>query len=507
MLGLKAGLEVLVPAIEQGLCIGVAGDYDADGVTGTALLVEFLEQAGAKVVWELPHRISDGYGFSPGVAERLSQAGTQVVVTVDCGSSDHAGVGRANELGMEVVVSDHHHMPGGPLVPARAVINPQQADCPFESQLAGAGVAFYLAAGLRAALQKRGWFASRPKPNLLQSLDLVALGTLADVAPLTGINRVLVRHGLEVMSRARRPGLAALMGVAGLASPLSERDISFGLAPRINAPGRLDSARISLELLLADGPGPGGRLAKELDEANQERKKVERGVLDDALARAEAGQGGEHFTVLAAEGWHRGVLGIVASRLMEVLGRPVLMLSLNNGSASGSGRSLPGFHLQKALTGCQEILSHYGGHELAAGVTLPSEMVPELSRRLDQAAAQQMPPTPGAREIMAEAQAEAAELGPTAMSALERLAPFGNGNPEPRLLVRNVKVLSAREVGVGHLKLDLTTAGRRLGAIGFNLAHLRSKALGQVDLICIPRISSFRGRHLELEIVDLRPAR
>lgn len=506
MLGLEPAIAVLAPALTSGAVIGVAGDYDADGVTACALLVEFLRNAGAKVVWELPHRIEDGYGFSPPVAERLAAAGAQVAVTVDCGVSDHAGVARARELGMAVVVTDHHQMPPGPLVGAQAVINPQQKDCPFPRELAGAGVAFYLAAGLRAELRRQGWFQSRPEPNLMQSLDLVALGTLADVSPLTGVNRVLVRRGLMVMGQGRRPGLAALMGRAGTSPPLSERDVCFSLAPRINAPGRLDSAATALELLLAASPGPASRLAGELDQANRRRREMEKQVLAQAQEMAQGQPGESPFLLLARQGWHRGVLGIVASRLVEAWGRPVLLLSLDNGSAVGSGRSLPGFHLQRALAGCAELLSHYGGHALAAGVSLPSAKVDELGERLRAAAARELAGAGGPRELVAEAEAAPADLGPGALASLERLAPFGNGHPEPLLLTRGLEVLSGRVVGGSHLKLELAGQGRRLSAIGFSMAHLAGVAQGKVDLLFHPRVSSFRGRHLELALADLRPA-
>ncbi len=506
LLGLSPALKVLVPALTSGQVIGVAGDYDADGVTACALLVEFLQRAGARVVWELPHRVEDGYGFSPPVAERLAAAGAQVAVTVDCGVSDHQGVARARELGMAVVVTDHHQMPPGPLVGAEAVINPRQDACPFPPELAGAGVAFYLAAGLRAALRRRGWFDDRPEPNLMQSLDLVALGTLADVSPLTGANRVLVRQGLAVMGQGNRPGLAALMGRAGASAPLSERDVCFSLAPRINAPGRLDSAAVALELLLAASPGPAARLAAELEEANQRRRELEQQVLAQAQELAGEDAGGRPFLLLAREGWHRGVLGIVASRLMDAWGRPVLLLSLDNGNAVGSGRSLPGFHLQRALAGCADILSHYGGHELAAGVSLPSAKVGELGARLESAAAQALPPPGAPPELVAEAEAAPSDLGPAALASLERLAPFGNGHPEPLLLARGLEVAGSRVVGNGHLKLELAGQGRRLSAIGFGMAHLAHLARGPVDAMFHPRVSTYGGRHLELGLADLRPA-
>ena len=504
LLGLEAALEVLVPAVEQGVTVGVAGDYDADGVTATALMVEFLEQVGVPVVWDIPHRLHDGYGFSPASARRLARKGARLVITVDSGISDHQGLAAARDLGLEVVVTDHHQIPPGPLVPARAVINPQQEGCRLPAHLAGVGVAFYLAAGLRAALRERGFFRSRPEPNLRRSLDLVALGTCADVVPLVGCNRVLVRQGLAVMNQAPRPGLAALARVAGLSRGMDSRDLSFGLAPRVNAPGRLDHAGPALELMLSAGPDQALPLAQTLDQLNRRRQEVGREMFEQALEMVGEDQdlGERPCLVLARPQWHRGVLGIVASRLVEKFRRPTLLLSLENGSAYGSGRSLPGFHLQQALSRLESLLSSYGGHALAAGLSLPSRHLDQLAQGLCQAAQEHLSKWRQPPVLELDALVKPEQLAGQALPLLESLAPFGEGNPPPRLGLQGVKVKRAWIVAQKHLKLELEGAGAQ--AIGFNLAHLLPRPGDRLDLACTPRISNFQGRHLELIVEDLR---
>jgi single-stranded-DNA-specific exonuclease len=382
--GLSAALKVLAPAVLEGRTIGVAGDYDADGVTATALMVDFLRQCGAGVVWDLPQRQRDGYGFSPAAARRLAAAGARVIVTVDCGISDHAGVAEAQALGLAVVISDHHQVPPGPLPAAAAVVNPQLGGGALSAHLSGVGVAFYLAAGLRAALREAGHFGDRPLPNLRQALDLVAIGTMADVSPLLEENRVLVSEGLKVVAEGRRVGLKALCQAArlgaGRGGSLDARDLAFGLAPRLNAAGRLESPDQALELLLCEDPAQAAKLAQGLDRLNQARREVEADIFAEALEiiAGDPAQQRARCLVLAAPGWHRGVLGIVASRVMERTGRPAVLLGVEDGpdgpEAVGSGRSLPGFHMHRALCELSHLLSHFGGHALAAGMTLPAEI-------------------------------------------------------------------------------------------------------------------------------------
>jgi single-stranded-DNA-specific exonuclease len=507
MLGLPQAVEVLLPAMRSGACIGVAGDYDADGVTATALLVEFFQACGCPVVWDLPHRLGDGYGFKPPRARRLAQAGADIIVTADCGISDHQGVAEATRLGLPVVVSDHHLLPPGPLVPAAAVVNPKQEACRLSAHLAGVGVAFYLAAGLRAALRDAGFFAGRPEPNLRRSLDLVALGTCADVVPLVEANRVLVAEGLKVLAEGRRPGLAALARVAGRSGPLDTMDLGFYLAPRINAAGRLDHPEPALKLLLSSDPDKAARRAQALDRLNTERRKVEKAIFEQVLERVahDPELQGAGALVLGAEGWHQGVLGIVAGRLLERTGRPSMLFAIQNGTAVGSGRSREGFHLQRALAANAGLLEHYGGHALAAGATLPSAGLPRLAQRLAQAAAEQLP-AQEAQVLHIESEVRLGELGPDMLEPLKRLAPFGQANPEPLLAVRGARVASAKVVGDKHLKIEVIQDGSSLPAIAFNCSEDWIVPGVELDLAFIPRASTFGRPHIELVLEDIRPA-
>lgn len=507
MLGLPQALEILTPAVRSGAVIGVAGDYDADGVTATALLVEFFRACGAQVVWDLPHRLNDGYGFKPPRAQRLAQAGAQVIVTADCGISDHEGVIEATRLGLPVVVTDHHLLPPGPLVPAAAVVNPKQEACGLSSHLAGVGVAFYLAAGLRASLRQAGWFADRPEPNLRRSLDLVALGTCADVVPLVEANRVLVAEGLKVLAEGRRTGLAALAKVAGRSGVLDTMDLGFYLAPRINAAGRLDHPGPALELLLEYDEAKAVRRAQDLDRLNGERRQVESAIFEQILEQIEGDAALQEAAclVLGGEGWHQGVLGIVAGRLLERTGRPTMLFAVQNGTAVGSGRSRDGFHLQRALAAHAELLTHYGGHALAAGATMPSNRLAELARLLAGEAARLLPASAG-QALDIDAQVSLAELGREMLEPLGRLAPYGQANPEPMLCAQNLQVTSAKVVGEKHLKLELMQDDSRLPAIAFNCREPWIEAGVNLSAAFIPRISTFRGPHIELVVEDLRPA-
>ena len=504
--GLERACQVLAPAVTSGTTIGVAGDYDADGVTATALMVEFLEQCGAKVVWDLPHRLEDGYGFSPQGAERLAAAGAGVLVTVDCGIGDQAGVARARELGLEVVVTDHHQLPPEGAVDACAVINPQRPDCGFSPHLAGVGVAFYLAVGLRAELRRLGWFERRLEPNLRNSLDLVALGTCADVVPLKGDNRVLVAEGIKVAAESRRPGLKALLQIANRRGPLSAADFGFALAPRINAAGRMDSPDAACELLLSKDPARVRDLAQRLESLNQQRRALEQATLEEAadMLAADAALAAAACLVLARPGWHRGVLGIVASRLLEATGRPTVLLAVEDGLAMGSGRSLPGFHLQRALAGLASDLVSFGGHELAAGLKLKTSDLPKLSAGLDAAARASLPNADQGRVLELDLEAGLAELDRRFLNGLNRLAPFGAGNPEPMLCLRGLTVERTRTVGDGHLKLWLSQNGSRAGAIAFNWNRPAPNPGDTIDLAARPQPSSYQPGTLDLVVSDMR---
>ena len=374
MRGMRPAVERLLRAVCTQELVTLYGDYDVDGVCSTALMSLFLEACGASVATSIPHRIRDGYGLNRAAAERIAQDGSRVLVTLDCGITAAAEVGRARDLGLDVVVVDHHTVPAT-LPPALAVLNPHQEGCGYPTRhLCAAGVAFMLCMGLRRALREAGHFQTRPEPNLKALLDLVALATVADVVPLTGANRVLVKHGLVALSRAERPGVRALKEAAGLKPEelVTAGLVGFRLGPRINAAGRLDDAALGLRLLRAASLEEARPLAHALDVANQERQLIEHRILGAALVQAES-QAGARGLVLWGEDWHAGVVGIVAARVVERVHRPTVVVAVEAGVGKGSARSIERFHLVEALDSCAAHLLRYGGHRAAAGVTVEAK--------------------------------------------------------------------------------------------------------------------------------------
>lgn len=506
--GIGRAVDLLCEAIRDGKKVGVAGDYDADGVTATALMVDFLEKSGVAVVWDLPHRLNEGYGFLPPRAERLALAGADVVITVDCGISDHEGVTKAKDLGMQVVVTDHHQLPPGSMVPADAVVNPQRGDDRLARNLAGVGVSFYLAAALRAGLRSQGYYDGRDMPNLRESLDLVALGTCADVVPLVGHNRILVSEGLRVLNEGGRVGLQALSKAAGISGAVDSRDLGFGLAPRINAAGRVDHPAQAMKLLLADKADRAQELAERLNGFNEARRGIEEEMFSQAMDQIIADQRLDQrgMLVLSHQGWHKGVLGIVASRVVEATGKPAVLFAVENGKAVGSGRSVLGFHMQQALASCADLMEHYGGHAMAAGMTAATANLDSLANKLDKLARQKLAGSPGGESLNIEAEATLDDLGPRFMGFMEQLGPYGEGNPEPLLTARDVRVVRAWEVGKGHLRMNLAQGRKQLQAIWFGHINDCPPDNFRCDLVFHPRMSNFRGRHLEIVVKDMRPA-
>ncbi|MDR1397908.1 MAG: single-stranded-DNA-specific exonuclease RecJ [Desulfarculales bacterium] len=496
--------DLIREALQARETIGIAGDYDVDGVTATALLLEFLEQVGGKAVWRLPHRLHDGYGLSLATVHYFQQQGVKLLITVDCGISDHEAVAAARSLGMRVLVTDHHPLPPGPLVPAQAVINPHQPQCPFSPHLAGVGLAFYLAAAARARLQQAGMLKN--PPNLRQVLDLVALGTCADVVPLRDENRILVNEGLKVINDLRRPGLRALSRLSRPPSsqgkPLDSQDLIFYLNPCLNAAGRMDHPETALNLLLCQDEEKALLLARSLDELNRERRRRQEEIYRQAVSLwRESASAGQYCLVLAAPGWHRGILGIVAGRMAELSGRPCLMLSLDaEGRAAGSGRSVPGVDLRQALADQAPLLDRYGGHSMAVGLSLAQEHVDSLRRNLNQALSgqEQTPP-----RLWLDGEAELSQMGGQSLRYLESLSPFGAGNPEPCLLFRRVEV-SILEAAGRFRRLNLRQSGHSMRAVMF--ASPEQSLPGRAclcDLACTLRPN---GRYLDLLVEDWRPA-
>src|SRR6202171_5655142 len=375
--GIEAAVSRLQRALAQGERVCVYGEYDVDGVTSTALLVSVLRKLGGNVEFYVPHRLVEGYGLNTDALTRLAARGTRLLVSADCGVTAVAEIDAASKLGLDVVVIDHHTA-SQDLPRAVAILNPHQPGCSFPGrELAAVGVAFHLLLALRKRLRDAGWVAARPEPNLREVLDLVALGTIADVVPLTGPNRVLVHFGLKELSRGARGGGLALKSVAQLTGEVTAGDVGFKLGPRINAAGRLDDASVGVRLLLSEDLREARALAEQLDRANAERQDLQARIAGEAIAHAEKlGSPEERRTlVVSSSGWHVGVVGIVAARLVERFHRPALVIAEEGGVAKGSGRSVEGVHLYDALARCARHLTRFGGHKHAAGVTLDTARI------------------------------------------------------------------------------------------------------------------------------------
>ncbi|MBJ6763972.1 single-stranded-DNA-specific exonuclease RecJ [Myxococcaceae bacterium JPH2] len=512
MKGMTGAVERLTRALRQREKVTLYGDYDVDGVSSTSLLYLFLKELGLTAATYIPHRLDEGYGLNLGAVERIAADGTRVLVTLDCGITSVAEISRAKELGLDVVVVDHHTVPPT-LPPAVAVLNPHQPGCEYPTKvLCAAGVAFNLCMGLRKRLREDGFFATRKEPNLKSMMDLVALATVADVVPLTGANRILVAHGLQELSQGRRPGIRALKEVAGMDpdATVTAGQVGFRLGPRINAAGRLHDASLGQQLLCSESLESARALAGVLDRANAERQGIESGILTQALAQAES-LGDVRGFVLYDEGWHPGVIGIVASRVVERFYRPTVMVGVKDGIGKGSARSIEAFHLFDALNGCADLFLRFGGHKHAAGLTIEADRLPAFREAFERIAAQRLSPEDLIPRCKVDAVVRPGDLDATAVESLQRLGPFGQGNPEPVLVLRHQvarpRVLPAKSGGgAGHLKLALLDAPE-VDAIGFGMADRVSLVEGPVDLAFQAGFDTFRGqRRLSLRLKDVRQA-
>ncbi len=503
--GMEAAVDRLAQAIAHGEPIAVYGDYDADGVTATALLVEVLRGLGATVRPYIPNRFDEGYGLNNDALTTLREEGIRLVVTVDCGIRSLAEADHARSLGLDLIVTDHH-LPGPELPRALAVINPKQAGDPYpEKELAGVGLAYKLAQGLMQRLRPDAAEAVR------DYLDLVALGTVADLAPLVGENRHLVRSGLHRLRQPRRQGVFSLIRVAGLKPErLTATHIGFMLGPRLNAAGRLESALAALNLLLARSPAEAGPLALQLDRQNRERQRLTREVQEAAERLALDGAEEVPLVLFAAHpDFNPGVVGLAASRLVERYYRPALVAQRGPEYTKGSARSIPEFHITQALERCAHLLEHYGGHAAAAGFTLRTERVPEFVACLQAIAAEQLADLDLRPVLKADAEVALADLTPELLDALRWLEPTGFGNPRPRFVVRGVQVLSARAVGNegSHLKMLISDGRVRYEAIAFRQGHWLGHLPPTVDLLFTFEWNEYNGRRTpQLNVKDIRPS-
>lgn len=465
MLDLERAVDRLVRAVQTGETILVHGDYDVDGMCSTTLLTRALRAVGGTVVPFIPRR-ADGYDLGDTGVAAAHEAGATVVVTCDCGTSALAPVAALNRAGIDVIITDHH-LPGGDLPAAFAVLNPKRPGCLSEDKdLAAVGVAFKLALAVTRAVGGN-------ENMVLGMLDLVALATIADIAPLRGENRIFVRYGLKLLAESKNLGLRALIRAAGLDNkPLTAGRVGFILAPRLNAVGRLGHALRGVELLMAESEHEANAIARELEELNAKRQEIDRAVLDAARTRVLALDLDETFgIVLAEEGWHPGVIGIVASRLVEEFGRPTILIGLEGGQGKGSGRSISRFDLHSGIRGCRHLLERFGGHRSAAGVTIARENVAAFARCFNDSARSALTLDDLVPELRVDMEVALADLTPGFEALLRHLEPCGVGNPSPMLVTRGVRLAAApRTVGHGGLKLRLETdSGTPLDAIGWSL--------------------------------------
>jgi single-stranded-DNA-specific exonuclease len=503
--GMTRATELVAAAVRSGTPILVHGDYDVDGQCAAALLTRVLCAAGGRAHGFVPHRLRDGYDFGPAGLAEAQRVGAGLIITCDCGITAIDSVRAANAAGCEVIVTDHH-LPGDVLPPAAAVLDPRRPDCPSEEKdLCGAGVVFKLAQSLVAALGL--------SPNLpLHFLDYVALATVADVVPLVGENRILVRHGLKMLADSRWTGLRALVDAAGLAGkPIRAGHVGFILGPRLNAAGRIGEPMDGLRLLLTDNPDEAARLARELETLNARRQALDQGTLDEAVAMADTILApDDRGLVLASEGWHPGVIGIVASRLVERYGRPTFLIAWEGELGRGSGRSVAGLDLHAALRRVGPLLEKYGGHAMAAGLTIRRDRYEEFRIAFLRVTGELLGP-----DDLAPAQRVDLELPLRLVSEeLEKLMrymePCGPGNPAPVFGVRGARALSAKRVGTNHLRFVLDDGSGLLPAIGFRWADAVPDAwlLQPLDVAFRLERDEWQGRTtLQARVAALAPSK
>ena len=508
MLGMKEAVTRLKQAIEQQEPILIYGDYDVDGTTGTAILLRALKLLGARTGFHIPHRFTEGYGIQQPALERAFAEGYKLVVSVDCGIRAHEPLYWARDNGLDVIITDHHlpdETEGAP--PAFAVLNPNQAGCTYpDKNLAGVGVAFKL---VHALFREYG-----RESQVSAFMKVVAIGTVADVAKLTGENRTIVSIGLKDLARAANPGLKALIDVAGCGDGkgMTAYDLGFRLGPRINAAGRMDAARAVVELFDTRDSAVARRIAEHLDARNEERKTVQQQIID--LALAELGDGKDaKVAVIEGSGWHRGVIGIAASKIAERLNRPCVVLSIDGDVAHGSGRSIEAYHLLNGLTSCADLFEKFGGHSHAAGITIRPERIGEFRRRLNEHAASCLTDEDLEHSVTVDMELAAEHVHFQLARELQALEPFGAGNVRPVFVTRNLRLLSEPVVMKDrHLKLRLAGAQNRpLEAVWWNCleTHGQTPALsGSIEVAYSLELNGWNDEYrLQLGVVDLRGQR
>ncbi|UCH00711.1 MAG: single-stranded-DNA-specific exonuclease RecJ [Deltaproteobacteria bacterium] len=505
---MEGAVELIANFILKEKRITIYGDYDADGLTATSLLVDFFSKFDTPISFYIPHRLEEGYSLNESAIRKIAANNTGLIITVDCGINSLAEIALAKELGMEVIVTDHHKIPPD-FEPVCPTINPFRPDSRFPfRELSGVGMAFYLAIAVRSNLREAGFFKGRPEPDLRSYLDLVALGTTADIVPLIEENRVMVKCGIKVLIDSQRPGIKALLRVSGIRRDriITTDDIAFRLAPRLNAMGRLGSATRAVHLLTTDSETEASLIADQMDSLNTQRQVIENRIVSEIRERIDRMEDleGRRTIVLFDPKWHRGVVGIVASKIVEEYYRPALILKDEGDLLRGSGRSIDGFDLYQALSDLSDLLGQFGGHCLAAGVSLESKNIGEFSDRFEELARERIDTEDMMPKIEVDARLGLESIDPQVLKEIEILPPFGHKNPQPVFWAGPLKVISSRVVGGDHLKLRLKAKGISFDCIAFGRAASHPLEGKSLDILFHLGTNTWQGiESIQLVIVDL----
>ena len=503
MKGMQEAVDRLRKAINLKEKIAIYGDYDVDGVTSTSLFYNFLKFLDADIIYYNPNRFEEGYGINKDAVRKLNEKGAKLIVSVDCGITACEEVDYAKSLGIDFIITDHHEPPQ--ILPeAAAVLNPHQKGCNYPGkEIVGVGVIFNLALALRRTLRDEGFFEEK-EPNLGDYLDLVALGTVADCGPLVNVNRVVVKEGLKRMEKPKRIGLMALKEVSGIKNSVSSYDLGFKLGPRVNAMGRMGSAFEAVELFISDEYSYASRLANKLNSENIKRQNTEKTILSNATQMVESDKEmqGSNSLVLFSRDWHQGVIGIVASRIAERYGKPAFLIAVDDkGIGKGSGRSVNGINIYKALSECQKVFESFGGHEQAAGITIKEENIPlfrdMLSKSLEGSKDMYI------RKIKIDSNIKFSDITKDFIDELSQLSPYGIGNPEPVFFSESVSVVSTKVFKEKHMGIKFESEGIKFDAMWFNLSEIIDLP-PRVDIAFTPEFNIWNGnKDIRLTIKDI----
>jgi len=507
MQDMDKAVERVLKNIKSGKPIMVFGDYDVDGTTGAAALYLAFQKFGADVTYYIPDREKEGYGLSYHGIEVAKDIGIDLIITCDCGINAFVQVDFANEQNIDLIITDHHTT-DTELPKAHAILNPKRKDCeyPFKG-LCGGGVAFKLITAVGNEL-------NIPLTDYEEIIPLITLGIAADVVPIKDENRVLVHHGLNILKNLEKPGLKTLLELAGLKGHISVGQLVFSIAPRINAAGRLGDANRAVELLVTDDQDKARLLAKELDNENKRRQMIQQAVVDEALLKvnAEADLKNENALVLANAGWHPGVVGIVASKIKEEFNRPTIIIALENGSGKGSARSVAGFDLYEALTACKTHLDGYGGHPMAAGLTLSNQKLEDFKKAFIDFANERLTKENLQATLTLDSEMALQDITPRFMEFLDKLSPYGPGNMRPKFAIRNVEIAGVPKV-IGktgeHIRFKIKQGLKSYPAVGFGLSNKYEMLItGQpVDIACVVETNEWQGNtSIQMNVRDIKRA-